>query len=273
YTNIVVEHRGYYDQTVSIEKQKRNRRLLEMELQEHPGEPFLTYSLAGALASSGKIDKAVSLYRETILAVKKTGKKKLLAEAALIKLIEIFYGSDKNLASKYSRQLNSVNPESPPALYYSARILDDSGDKTGAAKKYKKLIDLGEKQSIIPVDINQMRAGSAIGLAKIAASEGDSESQKNYLLKAMEIKEGSPLPHYKKGDFFARITRNSEAEEEYYKGIDKGEPESFCGLADLLQREGNNTGAETVLNKALEIFPENRLIKEKYTSVTGRNVP
>jgi len=59
-TDVVVRHSGYESAEISAAKESRNLRLLELDLAEHPTDPFLLYQL-GRVYLRDRFDEAVGL--------------------------------------------------------------------------------------------------------------------------------------------------------------------------------------------------------------------
>jgi mannosyltransferase OCH1-like enzyme/tetratricopeptide (TPR) repeat protein len=65
-TDIALTHLGYQDEAMSTAKLQRNLRLMEMDHQEHPNDPFTLYNLGRVYERLGKLAEALPLWQRSL---------------------------------------------------------------------------------------------------------------------------------------------------------------------------------------------------------------
>lgn len=66
FTDIVIRHVGYCDKVVHKRKGERNLRLLQMDNEVHPDDPYILFNLGSALQEFGRLDESIQMCRRSL---------------------------------------------------------------------------------------------------------------------------------------------------------------------------------------------------------------
>jgi predicted O-linked N-acetylglucosamine transferase (SPINDLY family)/GT2 family glycosyltransferase len=130
WADVVIRHAGYQDPALRRRKLDRDLRLLRLEDQEHPGQPFTLFNLGSVYQELGRHAEAVPLLRRS-LALSHP------ADSIVRKLYALLAGSHRQLgqaeeALACCREGLGVCPGDPELLFVQAVLLRERGDLAGA---------------------------------------------------------------------------------------------------------------------------------------------
>src|SRR5439155_16065304 len=66
WSDVVIRHVGYVDAAVRRRKLDRDVRLLTLENQEHPDDPFVLFNLGSVVSEAGRAGEALPLLRRSL---------------------------------------------------------------------------------------------------------------------------------------------------------------------------------------------------------------
>lgn len=139
WAEVTIHHHGYTDPSLRQRKLDRDVRLLGLELQERPGDPFVLFNL-GWIAIERK-DPATALgYLETSLANSSTGDSIVRKLHALIAQAHQMRG-DLAAARAACRAGLDLTPDDPELLFRHGIVCRAQGDRDGAQISWRKILD------------------------------------------------------------------------------------------------------------------------------------
>jgi glycosyltransferase involved in cell wall biosynthesis/Flp pilus assembly protein TadD len=130
WSDVVVRHAGYQDAALRRRKLDRDLRLLRLEDQEHPDQPFTLFNLGSVYQELGRHAEAIPLLRRS-LALSRP------ADSIVRKLYALLAGCHRALgqaeeALRACREGLGVCPGDPELLFVQALLLQERGDPAGA---------------------------------------------------------------------------------------------------------------------------------------------
>jgi predicted O-linked N-acetylglucosamine transferase (SPINDLY family)/glycosyltransferase involved in cell wall biosynthesis len=130
WSDVVIRHAGYQDPALRRRKLDRDLRLLRLEDEEHPGQPFTLFNLGSVYQELGRHAEAIPLLRRSLGLSRP-------ADSIVRKLYALLAGCHRALgqteeALAACREGLGVCPGDPELLFVQALLLQERGDPAGA---------------------------------------------------------------------------------------------------------------------------------------------
>lgn len=144
--DIPVFHRGYLDKEALKKKINRNKRLIELALEENPEDHSLLVYLGRTYVILGEIDKAEEYYRKAIEMVERGNKRYaslFFLQSAYVDLAVLLIGKDRlDEAVEYFNKAIAIDPNSPDIYYYIGNAYYNKGMFKEAYESFKKIFQI-----------------------------------------------------------------------------------------------------------------------------------
>ena len=137
-TDIVIQHSGYQDAQVHLQKLQRNARLLELDLQDHPNDGFLLFNLGTAYEELGHTAEAITLLRQS-LERSPAGFSTIRDTYAALLQCQRRLGQ-KDEAWAVCLEGRRRFPDDVSLLFWQSQLLRDRGDLAGAERSLLELM-------------------------------------------------------------------------------------------------------------------------------------
>ena len=149
-TDIVIAHSGFEDIQVHRGKLQRNLRLLELDLQDNPDDPFVLFNLGTAYADMGRLEEAITaLQRSVSLAPREHA----TARVAALALLQCYRRLGRyNEALAVCLEGRRRNPEDVAFLFWQGQLLLDQRNLAGAERCLSELVRRGPAPAAAMVD-------------------------------------------------------------------------------------------------------------------------
>jgi tetratricopeptide (TPR) repeat protein len=177
-TDVVVEHAGYHDPRLHHQKLERNARLLELEQQQRPDDPYVLFNLGTAYADLGRPAEALRLLRECVRLTPPEFSTSRAAWGALLQCLVRLGQRDE--ASAVCVEGRRRYPQDVGLLFWQAQLLRDRGDLAGAERCLLELIGRapGPPSGGVDAALKQYVAPYTLGLVYAAQGRAaDAERQ------------------------------------------------------------------------------------------------
>lgn len=139
WTDIVIRHTGYQDPATCRRKHDRNLRLLHLEAQDRPDDPFTLFNLGWTCQVLGRTADAVN-YLERGLTIVRPGVS--FARKMYAVLINTYRRLGRPAdALKWSRRGLELYPDDTELLYQNAMLSYEAGDLLTAEKHLRQLLE------------------------------------------------------------------------------------------------------------------------------------
>jgi tetratricopeptide (TPR) repeat protein len=138
HSDVTILHLGYQDEATRERKGERNLRLLELENNERPKDPFTLFNLGCTYQEIGRLNDAVSCYRRALRYARPQ-------QSFVRKLYVMLTRAHRQLgqtgeAMAVCREGRGLNPHDPELLCQQAWLLWLAGDYQGAESSLLEII-------------------------------------------------------------------------------------------------------------------------------------
>jgi tetratricopeptide (TPR) repeat protein len=135
---VVVTHTGYQDPALRARKAQRDLRILRLDLQQHPGDPFILFNLGSIYQEMGRHEEALACLRQSLDRSHPTDSivRKLYALIAL----SLSYLNRLPEAVNVCRQGRAVVPDDAELLFREGILLRDLGNLVAAEACQRELL-------------------------------------------------------------------------------------------------------------------------------------
>jgi glycosyltransferase involved in cell wall biosynthesis/Tfp pilus assembly protein PilF len=137
-TDVVIEHAGFSIAENQDSKVKRNLRLLELELAEHPGDVFVLYNLGTVRLTEGRCAEALELFRRCLDNPQSSNGLARKLHALTARAYHQLGQKPEALAA--CRKGLKAFPEDGELLFWEAMFLRELKDLEGAAKCLERVL-------------------------------------------------------------------------------------------------------------------------------------
>lgn len=170
HTDVVIDHAGFQEPALQEGKVERNLRLLLLELQEQPHEPFVLFNLASVYLGRGQAAQALPHLRRS-LELSHPGDSILRKLWALIARAHHQLGQlpEALTACRSGRQRF---PEEPELLFWEALLLRDHGDLNGAETHLRRLLAMPPGVHLAGADEGMQSYKARVLLGEIYRQQG-----------------------------------------------------------------------------------------------------
>lgn len=186
FLNLKVIHTGYLDEQTSIEKQKRNLKILMDELEDNPKvkTPVRYFSIAGAYFDFKDFKNAIKWYGLTIELAQSTGQDPHVKSHCPVKIAECQANlGNYELSLDLISKIQADNPTNPEALLLQAQMQERLGQRDLAMISYSQLFVFQETQSMLPVDYQRLH----LNATKFIAEELKNQSKMEIALEILKL--------------------------------------------------------------------------------------
>ncbi len=169
-TALEILHRGYPNRDVVARKQRRNLRLLEKDIEDHPRDGFLHFTAGMAHRDLGRLDRAADSWRTAWSLASPRREQAHLALGAALELCGLSLDDrrpDLNEALLWLERAESVNPDHPQCLYLRGLWEHTAKDLEAAALSLERLMEASDPGFRLPMDLTTLKAQGAALLGKI----------------------------------------------------------------------------------------------------------
>ena len=140
FTDIAIAHTGYTDPALRRHKTERNLRLLYLEYQEQPHDPFTLFNLGWALQETGRYDEALSFLGQSL-------QRWHPGDSIVRKLFVLIAHGHRQLgrlreALAVCQTGRARCPDDPELLDLEGHLREEVGDLDGAIACYRQLAQL-----------------------------------------------------------------------------------------------------------------------------------
>jgi GT2 family glycosyltransferase/tetratricopeptide (TPR) repeat protein len=136
--DVVIEHVGYTDPALRAKKQERDLRLLELDRQANPDDPFTLFNVGWAYEDLGRVAEALPILRRS-LDMSHPG------DSIVRKLYTLIVECHRKLAQPVEalaacREGRRLYPEDAQLLFLESVLLNEQGDVAGAEACLLRLV-------------------------------------------------------------------------------------------------------------------------------------
>jgi glycosyltransferase involved in cell wall biosynthesis len=153
-------HTGYFNREIVVKKQKRNLDIMLEEFKNNPNSitAVKLYSVAGSYQDLEEFDRALEYYEKAFERGEKRGEDPHIVEFCDVKIAECLasMGNYQESQARIDRVL-AKDSKNVSALFLKGQLLFSTGDPEHAFYNWLKIFYFEEKQTLIPVDLNQFK--------------------------------------------------------------------------------------------------------------------
>lgn len=224
WSDIVIKHVGYQDAEVHRRKGERNLRLLRLDYENDPNDPYTLFNLGNMMHELGEYQEAIALLTRSL-------QKSLPGDSIVRKLYSLIVQCHKDLgqheiALATCREGRNHYPNDVELLFVESNVLHKLGDRPGAIACLQKLQHTYEDRHFASVDSGLHGRKTNHNLAVLFAEEGRPDDAEEHWRLAL-----STAPKFLP---------------------------AWLGLADLYLKRKQFTAVETVVEQ-LQQLPHGRL--------------
>lgn len=174
HTDLVVDHSAYDDTPAGLQQKRiRDRRLLELDLSERPGHPFVLFNLGMTLADAGEPQQAVETLRACVAASHPDESHLRKAYSLLCKTLLV--GGDTSAAWATNQTGLRLFPGDRELHYLEGLLLEAAGCWRDAETVYRQLLLAGPPTYFSSFDHGILGYLTRFRLATALQQLGDSE--------------------------------------------------------------------------------------------------
>lgn len=170
WSEVVINHVGYQDSKVRKRKLERDLRLLSMEHQDQPNDPFTLFNLASVYQEQGKIAESLGLFQHSL-------QRSAPEDSIVRKLYAQIIQCHRNLgayldALETCKQARQHYPDDLEILFQEALARRDTGDRKGAIFCLEHLLMNRESNHFASIDTGLRGFKTRHNLAVFLKEEG-----------------------------------------------------------------------------------------------------
>jgi GT2 family glycosyltransferase len=190
WTDVVIHHVGYQDPALRQKKLQRDLRLLHLEDQEHPDDPFTLFNLGSVYLELGDPHKALPCLQRSLA-------RSHVTDSIVRKLYGLIAAAQKKLGQFQEALLTCIEgrrhyPQDAELLYREALLRREAQDLPGAAACLEKLLGEKEAEHFASIDPALRGEKARLALSLVYREQGRFEKAESLILNAM-AKEGESL--------------------------------------------------------------------------------
>ncbi len=269
WSDVVIQHIGYTDPALLERKHQRDLRLLHLEQEEHPDDPYNLFNLGQAYRDLHRPREALAFIRRSLdlSSVKDSIVRKLYSLIALchqeLKEIPQALGVCAEGRRHY--------PDDAELLFVESNILRAGGDDRAAEERLTRLLNGTEDHHFASVAIGLRGYKARHNLAVICRDQKRYAEAETHWLAALKEEPAFLPAHAGLGDIYAK-TKNWEKLEARASAVSRlgprGEEEGMFLLGLGKFHLGELSAARFWLKVASERFPQSLRIKRLLAQVT-----
>ncbi len=171
WTDLTVRHTGYVDRELRDRKLERDLRLLRLDLQDHPGDPFINFNLGAVAIERRQWDEALGFLERSLADSAPTDSivRKLYA---LIARAHQMKGDSQAALETCARGLQ-VAPEDAELWFRKAVVHRHRAEPAEAEHSWRRILGLNRPNRFCSVDQGIYGHLTRRNLAALAAERGD----------------------------------------------------------------------------------------------------
>jgi len=170
FTGIEIVHTGYTDKATVLDKQRRNIRLLEKDLEEYPEDGFLHYLAGLGGMDLGKWDYARNELQKAWQFSIVDPDKRHIALGSALELAEMALKKGKGDLQKallWVERAEGLDKDYPRCLYLRALIDHEKGELENSLQSLKRLMTYKKPDLLLPLDITMLKSMAAALMGQI----------------------------------------------------------------------------------------------------------
>ena len=169
FQSVIIEHHGYKDRAVSVEKMRRNKDLIEADLPKYVDDPSFVSTYADALCKLGDYNAAIAAYT-SVIEIKNAfeihSEIVRYAMTGIVFCLMQIKDYNKALERALYFQLIEMN-YSPHLTFMIAELYYIKKEFAEAHRYYSKVTRLDEYINTTPVNYAELKSNSAHRLTEI----------------------------------------------------------------------------------------------------------
>jgi tetratricopeptide (TPR) repeat protein len=173
WTDIAIAHTGYTDPDLRRKKTERNLRLLLLEYQEQPDDPFTLFNLGWAYLELGQIGQALPLLHRSL-------ERSRPGDSIVHKLYALIAHAHRRVgqvpeALAVCRAGRARCPDDQELLFVWGMLLQEAGDLAGAEVRLRQLVRLRPGRQFASLDAGLRGPKARQQLAEVLRARGRAE--------------------------------------------------------------------------------------------------
>lgn len=171
WTDLTVRHTGYVDRELRDRKLERDLRLLRLDLQDHPGDPFINFNLGAVAIERRQWDQALGFLERSLndLAPTDSIVRKLYALIARAHQMK----GDSQLAPATCARGLQLDPDDAELWFRKAVVHRHRGESAEAEHSWRRILGLSRPNRFCSFDQGIYGRLTRRNLAALAAERGD----------------------------------------------------------------------------------------------------
>jgi glycosyltransferase involved in cell wall biosynthesis/predicted Zn-dependent protease len=149
-TDVVIEHVGFAEPELQAGKIERNRRLLELELEDRPDDPFVLYNLGGVALTAGQHDQALDYLQRSLEQSHPSDALARKLHALIARAHHETGRADEALAACCAGRAHA--PDDPELLYWEAILRNERGDLAEAESCLLRVLETAATHHFMSFD-------------------------------------------------------------------------------------------------------------------------
>ena len=151
WSDVTIRHTGYQDPDLRSRKLERDLRLLRIEYEEQPDDPFTLFNLGSVYREQGKQAEAIPLFRRSLDLSQPS-------DSIVRKLYTLLAQCQRQLDETVTAQQTleeglAVYPDDPEILFQQAVLQRETGDSSAAEATWLRILESPPDQHFASVDI------------------------------------------------------------------------------------------------------------------------
>jgi len=191
WSDVVVQHIGYVDPAVRRQKLDRDVRLLTLENQEHPDDPFVLFNLGSVFSESARPADALPLLRRSLERSHPTDSIVRKLYALIVACHRQLGQGDEALAA--CREGRTHYPDDAELLFVEGIVYRERGERQSAESCWRRLLERREGNHFASVDAGLLGHKTRHNLATLYL-EGKQEAAAEAQWRAALAEEPSYWP-------------------------------------------------------------------------------
>jgi glycosyltransferase involved in cell wall biosynthesis len=208
WTDVVIHHVGYQDPDVRTKKRQRDFRLLQIENNEHPDDPFTLFNLGQLHQEVGEIDKAFYCFRRSLSLSNPQDSIVRKLYSLLTQLLRTKGQLTEALKTCHDGQKHY--PNDPEILFQEGLCRQQMNDWRGADSCYRQIIELPDSKFFASSDPALRGYKSYHNLAVIARELKNDAAAEKYWRMALAENESFEPSLASLADFYLSHARWTE---------------------------------------------------------------
>jgi tetratricopeptide (TPR) repeat protein len=188
WSNVVIRHTGYQDPALRARKLERDLRLLRIELEEHPEDPFVLFNLGAVYREQGRLAEAIPFFRRSL---ERSEPRASIVPKLYALLAQSYHQvGDIEQALEAVRQGRSLYPTDVELLFQEGVIQKERGDLAGAEKSWRAALSTAPSPHFGSVDVGLRGHLTCHNLAVLCEQQGRRAEAEKFWRLALDDRPG-----------------------------------------------------------------------------------